>query len=46
MTPHGPDTLTFEGAIKKDSAKPERLPPDSLAFMFEVSLNAVFHVLL
>lgn len=36
MTPHGPDTATFESGTKKDSAKPERLPSDSLAFMFEV----------
>ncbi|BDA41515.1 Homogentisate 1,2-dioxygenase [Coccomyxa sp. Obi] len=37
MTPHGPDTDTFESGTTKDSHKPERLPADSLAFMFEVN---------
>ncbi|CAL5222549.1 g4929 [Coccomyxa viridis] len=37
MTPHGPDTATFESAIAKDSTRPEHLPADALAFMFEVS---------
>ena len=36
MTPHGPDTATFEGAIAKDGSVPEHLPDDTLAFMFEV----------
>lgn len=36
MTPHGPDTATFEGAVAKDSSVPEHLPDDTLAFMFEV----------
>ena len=36
MTPHGPDTATFESAIAKDSSHPEHLPADALAFMFEV----------
>lgn len=37
MTPHGPDTATFERAIQEDSEAPAQLPQDSLAFMFEVS---------
>ncbi|CAK0749149.1 hypothetical protein CVIRNUC_001888 [Coccomyxa viridis] len=37
MTPHGPDTATFESAIAKDSSCPEHLPRDALAFMFEVN---------
>ncbi len=38
MTPHGPDTATFESAIAKDSTRPEHLPADALAFMFEARL--------
>ena len=38
MTPHGPDTATFEAAIAKDSSRPEHLPADALAFMFEVQI--------
>lgn len=37
MTPHGPDTVTFEQAIKDESEIPTHLPHDSLAFMFEVN---------
>lgn len=39
MSPHGPDTDTFESGTTKDSHKPERLPADSLAFMFEVTFT-------
>lgn len=42
MTPHGPDTATFESGTTKDSHKPERLPADTLAFMFEVSSSHCF----
>jgi homogentisate 1,2-dioxygenase len=35
MTPHGPDTDTFEAAITADLV-PAHLPKDTLAFMFEV----------
>ncbi|KAK9820068.1 hypothetical protein WJX72_005739 [[Myrmecia] bisecta] len=37
MTPHGPDTQTFERAILPDSQQPSHLPGDTLAFMFETS---------
>jgi homogentisate 1,2-dioxygenase len=38
MTPHGPDTATYEAAIDDESAsQPQRLPDSTLAFMFEVS---------
>ena len=40
MTPHGPDTATFEGAVSKDSSVPEHLPDNTLAFMFEVRPRA------
>jgi homogentisate 1,2-dioxygenase len=34
MTPHGPDTATFERAIEPDASEaPGHLPPDTLAFM-------------
>ena len=34
MTPHGPDTDTFERAVLPETtAEPARLPDDSLAFM-------------
>eukprot|EP00271_Cylindrocystis_brebissonii_P014267 TRINITY_DN35573_c0_g1_i1.p1 TRINITY_DN35573_c0_g1~~TRINITY_DN35573_c0_g1_i1.p1 ORF type:complete len:500 (-),score=75.96 TRINITY_DN35573_c0_g1_i1:1458-2957(-) len=36
MTPHGPDTPTFErGTSAEAVARPQKLPTDSLAFMFE-----------
>lgn len=34
MTPHGPDTATFEKASTVE-LKPTKLPEDTLAFMFE-----------
>ncbi|KAL6763934.1 Homogentisate 1,2-dioxygenase [Haematococcus lacustris] len=36
MTPHGPDTLTFENAILESNEEPKHLGP-ALAFMFETS---------
>ncbi len=40
MTPHGPDTVSFEKAVAKDAdVKPTRIPRDTLAFMFEVNLT-------
>jgi len=37
MTPHGPDTKTFEAAIDATHTDaPQKLPSDTLAFMFEV----------
>eukprot|EP01118_Nematostelium_gracile_P008877 TRINITY_DN2965_c0_g1_i1.p1 TRINITY_DN2965_c0_g1~~TRINITY_DN2965_c0_g1_i1.p1 ORF type:complete len:443 (-),score=100.19 TRINITY_DN2965_c0_g1_i1:20-1348(-) len=41
MTPHGPDTPTFEKASTAE-LKPVRLPENTLAFMFESTL--LFHV--
>lgn len=38
MTPHGPDTETFERAISVDNEAPSHLPPDTLAFMFEFNM--------
>ncbi|EGG16463.1 homogentisate 1,2-dioxygenase [Cavenderia fasciculata] len=37
MTPHGPDTDTFNAAIKAE-LKPAKIPDVALAFMFESSL--------
>ena len=38
MTPHGPDTATFERAILQETTSaPARLPDDSLAFMCAVA---------
>lgn len=38
MTPHGPDTQTFEDAIAEEGEqRPAHLPRDTLAFMFEVN---------
>lgn len=38
MTPHGPDTKTFEMATGDTRhQQPQRLPSDTLAFMFEVN---------
>lgn len=33
MTPHGPDTATFESAISPDAEQPAHLGRDTLAFM-------------
>ncbi len=39
MTPHGPDTDTFERAVLPETtSEPARLPDDSLAFMCDASL--------
>lgn len=37
MTPHGPDTTSFEAAIKAEGEGPRQLT-DTMAFMFETSL--------
>ena len=37
MTPHGPDTGTFEQAVRPENENPQHLPRDTLAFMFETS---------
>ena len=37
MTPHGPDTTTYEAAIRDDNEQPKHLPADTLAFMFETN---------
>eukprot|EP00775_Hariotina_reticulata_P013327 gene13327-13456_t len=39
MTPHGPDTATFESAIAQDPQQPAHLGRTTLAFMFETSLT-------
>lgn len=40
MSPHGPDTETFERAVsEEESSAPQRLPPTTLAFMFESSFT-------
>eukprot|EP00898_Chlorokybus_atmophyticus_P004118 jgi/Chlat1/4707/Chrsp30S04759 len=39
MTPHGPDTETFERAVSEDEHQPRHLPPDTLAFMFETNFT-------
>ena len=37
MTPHGPDTATFEASVADSCTdSPHHLPRDTLAFMFEV----------
>jgi homogentisate 1,2-dioxygenase len=35
MTPHGPDTATFEAAVAPGAEAPSHLGWDTLAFMFE-----------
>lgn len=35
MTPHGPDTVSYENAILPGAEEPAHLPRDTLAFMFE-----------
>ena len=38
MTPHGPDTTTFEQAIRpEENERPQHLPRDTMAFMFETT---------
>lgn len=39
MTPHGPDTRTFESAISSEQEQPAHLGRDTLAFMFETHLT-------
>jgi homogentisate 1,2-dioxygenase len=39
MTPHGPDTTTYEAAIKEGAEQPAHLGRTTLAFMFETSLT-------
>jgi homogentisate 1,2-dioxygenase len=39
MTPHGPDTTTYESAILARQEQPAHLGHDTLAFMFETSLT-------
>ena len=39
MTPHGPDTKTYERAILPTSEEPQQLPANTLAFMFETSFT-------
>jgi len=38
MTPHGPDTSTFECAVGEENEDPAHIPSDSLAFMFETCM--------
>jgi homogentisate 1,2-dioxygenase len=35
MTPHGPDTSTYEAAIQPEAEQVSHLGKDTLAFMFE-----------
>jgi homogentisate 1,2-dioxygenase len=38
MTPHGPDSQTYDSAVDEEKTKgPERVSSTTLAFMFEVS---------
>lgn len=39
MTPHGPDTATYESAIAAGAEQPAHLGRTTLAFMFETSLT-------
>lgn len=39
MTPHGPDTSTYEAAVAPGAEAPAHLPRETLAFMFETSLT-------
>jgi hypothetical protein len=39
MTPHGPDTSTFESAIRPEAEQPAHLGRDTLAFMFETAMT-------
>lgn len=37
MTPHGPDTSTYEQAIQESNEEPKQLQSNTLAFMFETN---------
>ena len=37
MTPHGPDTSTYELAIQETNEEPKQLQANTLAFMFETN---------
>ncbi len=39
MTPHGPDTSTFEQAVRSEAEQPQQLAGDTLAFMFETTMT-------
>ena len=40
MTPHGPDTRTYEIALHEEQTQlPQRLPDSTLAFMFEAHMT-------
>lgn len=40
MTPHGPDTVSFEHAVREDAdVNPVRIPRETLAFMFETNMT-------
>jgi homogentisate 1,2-dioxygenase len=39
MTPHGPDTATYEASIGQQQQQPSHLGHNTLAFMFETSLT-------
>ncbi|KIZ00241.1 homogentisate 1,2-dioxygenase [Monoraphidium neglectum] len=39
MTPHGPDTTTYEAAVSSEAEQPAHLGRDTLAFMFETSMT-------
>lgn len=39
MTPHGPDTTTYESAIAPEAEAPAHLGRDTLAFMFETTMT-------
>lgn len=39
MTPHGPDTTTYEAAVSDRAEQPSHLGRNTLAFMFETSLT-------
>jgi homogentisate 1,2-dioxygenase len=39
MTPHGPDTATYEASLSQQQQQPSHLGHNTLAFMFETSLT-------
>ncbi|KAI8467072.1 MAG: homogentisate 1,2-dioxygenase-domain-containing protein [Monoraphidium minutum] len=39
MTPHGPDTATFEAAVAPEAEQPAQLAREALAFMFETAMT-------
>lgn len=39
MTPHGPDTATYEAAVQESAEVPAHLGHDTLAFMFEAAMT-------